>query len=104
MMILMTAMMSTSPQSCVSNFMHPFVFVLLLKVLVPGLGAMGEFFVFVKVRGKVLEIVDLLREVLVTFDAMKTFASKASSSKFWKFPRFLLFSRERSRTRSRFFS
>jgi len=72
--ILTTVMMSTAPQRFVTNLIHPFVFVLLFKVLVPGLGAKGKFFVFIKVPGKVLEIVELLREALVTFDAVKTFA------------------------------
>ena len=82
-MILTTAMTSTAPQSVVTNFIHTLVFVLLFKVLVPGLGAKGEFFVFVKVPGKVLEIVELLREALVNFDEMKTLSSEASSSIFW---------------------
>ena len=56
-MILTTTMMSTAPQSFVTNFIHTLVFVILFKVLMPGLGAKGEFFVFVKVPGKVLEIV-----------------------------------------------
>ena len=85
-MILKTAMMSTAPQLFVTNFIHTFMFVLIFKVLVPGLGAKGEFFVFVKVPGKFLEIVELLREALVTFDAMKTFASEASSSIFLECP------------------
>ena len=81
-MILMMAMMGKAPQLFVTNFIHNFLFVLLFKVVVPGLGAKGGFFVFVKVPRKVLEIVELLREALVTFDTMKTFSSEATSSKF----------------------
>ena len=69
----------------------------------PGLGAKGEFFVFIKVPGKVLEIVELLREALVTFDVMKTFLSKVSSSKVLECPRSRFFPRERSAPQSQLF-
>ena len=71
-MILTMAIMSTAPQLFITNFIHTFVFVLIFKVLVPGLGTKGGFSFSVKVPGTVLEIVEFLREALVTFDTMKT--------------------------------